>query len=52
MSLFFSTYNAMFFSLLGDGKEPIRKENRQSMDDDGAARLKERRFRVEEWNRL
>lgn len=33
-----------------DIKEPAREENRRKMDD-GAARLKERRFHVEEWDR-
>ena len=43
--------NVMFFSLLGDSKEPAREESRLRMDD-GAAKLKARRFRVEEWNRV
>lgn len=38
------------FSILGDSKEPAREENRLRMHD-GAARLKARRFHVEEWNR-
>jgi len=33
-----------------DSKEPAREENRLRMHD-GAARLKARRFHVEEWNR-
>ena len=45
------SFNVTFFSLLGDSKEPVREENRLRMDD-GAARLRARRFRVEEWNRV
>ena len=37
-------------SLLGDSNEPAREENRLTMDD-GAERLKARRFHVEEWDR-
>ena len=37
-------------SLLGDSNEPTREENRLTMDD-RAARLKARRFHVEEWDR-